>query len=298
VSGWPGVARGWWRGTGPRLALFLALVILVFGTAGLLAGGRPDRTETMGALLVASLVSGWTLLALEGRPLAALGFGLRAGLVGELGMGTALGLLLLAPVLALLALGGGLVWTAEAGEPGAWLALGVRSLAFLAVAAAAEEAFVRGYLLQALAEAWGPGRALAVTSALFGALHLGNPSVGWLATANVGVSGAFLGALVLRTGSLWWATGAHLGWNWGQAFLADLPVSGLDLVDAPYLEGSLAGAAWWAGGGVGVEGSVLTTLVMAAATWWCWRTPRLGPAGPRWWCADERTDGGEPAEHG
>ena len=116
--------------------------------------------------------------------------------------------------------------------------------------------------------------------------------MGWLAAANVSVAGLFLGALVLRTGSLWWATGAHLGWNWGQAFLADLPVSGLDVVDTPFWEGSLEGAPWLAGAGFGVEGSVLATLALAGAAWLCWRTPRLRPEGPRWW-RDETGDDNE-----
>jgi hypothetical protein len=93
----------------------------------------------------------------------------------------------------------------------------------------------------------------------------------------------FLGAVYLRTGSLWWATGAHLGWNWALAYLVDLPLSGLELIDAPLLEPMLTGPAWLSGGGFGPEGSVLAAVTVGAAAAWTWRTRLLGArssAGP------------------
>ena len=75
----------------------------------------------------------------------------------------------------------------------------------------------------------------------------------------------FLGVVYLKTASLWWATGAHLGWNWAHGFLADLPVSGLELVDAPLLEPVTGGPDWLSGGSFGPEGSVVSTLVLAGS---------------------------------
>lgn len=279
------LALGW------RILLYLGLVILVLAVAGLLGANALGQAGSVGAMLAAALLAGWTLLAPEGVGPGALGFGLRVGAGRELALGTALGVLVLLPVLGILLAAGGLAFSAQGGDATAWLGRGLGSLGFLAFAAAAEEALVRGYPLQALARAWGPGWALAVTSAVFGAFHLGNPSVDWLGAVNVAAAGVFLGVLVLRTGSLWWATGAHLGWNWGQAFLADLPVSGYDVVDTPFWDGALSGAPWFAGGGFGVEGSVLTALVMAAAAWMCWRSDRLEPEAPRWWKDDDTRTG-------
>jgi hypothetical protein len=117
-----------------------------------------------------------------------------------------------------------------------------------------------------------------VTSIAFAALHAPNPGVGPVGLANLAVAGLFLGALYLRTGSLWWASGAHLGWNWALAFLVDLPVSGLELVDAPLLEPETSGPAWLSGAGFGPEGSVLGGAAMVAASAWTWRTRRLRDA--------------------
>ena len=58
---------------------------------------------------------------------------------------------------------------------------------------------------------------------------------------------------------------------------ADVPVSGLDVVDAPLYEGRSAGADWIGGGTFGPEGSVITTGVLLVATVWLWRSERLRP---------------------
>ena len=274
----------WWR-----ILLYLAGVIAGLAVLGFLGFDQAGLAGSAAALLLAATASGWALLRIDGRPPRALGLAVRAGAPRELAVGTLVGVALLVPVLGLLALSGGFRVGAEAGDAATLWSVAAESLLLLTVAAAAEEVLVRGYPLQLLAKAWGPVPALVATSVAFGLVHLGNPAMGWLAVANVSLAGAFLGVLVLETGSLWWATGAHLGWNWGQAFLADLPVSGLDVVDAPLWEGRLHGAPWLSGGGFGVEGSILTAAVMAAAAIWTWTRSGLRPVGPRWWMdEDER----------
>jgi hypothetical protein len=180
-----------------------------------------------------------------------------------------------APIAAL----GAVRWSAQTGSVGAFVGGAALSLALYGPLAAAEEALLRGYPLQALAEAWGPWAALLLTSVLFGLLHGSNPGVEWVGIVNTGLAGVFLGALYLRTGSLWWASGAHLGWNWTHGYLLDLPVSGLDIADQPWIEAHSAGPALLSGGAFGPEGSVLATAVMLIAIVWTWWTPRLHPAG-------------------
>jgi hypothetical protein len=94
---------------------------------------------------------------------------------------------------------------------------------------------------------------------------------------NIAAAGLLLGAVYLRTGSLWWTTGVHLGWNWGHGYLADVPVSGLELMDAPFYDGVVQGPNWLGGGGFGPEGSVLATVVVLAAASACWWGPWLRP---------------------
>ncbi len=260
---------------GWRLGLWMALMIAVAAlTSVLLPGGV--LTGSL-ALLVGSVVAGVLVLALDGRSPAALGFHLSRDAVAESARGLALGTLVALAVVALIAAAGGLRWAAEEGTAAGWLLGGGGALLFLALPAAAEEALLRGYPLQALAEAWGPLWALVLTAVVFGALHRANPGVTAVGTLNVVAAGLFLGVVYLRTSSLWWASGAHLGWNWAHGYLADVPVSGLELLDAPFYEGVAQGPAWLGGGSFGPEGSLLATVVVLAATMLCWRVRWLTP---------------------
>jgi uncharacterized protein len=269
-------SRGGRLRLGWRLGLWLALALFVAAVSAILL---PPGVQTGSlALLVGAVVAGTVVLALDDRPPAALGFPLGREAVGASARGLALGTLVALAVVALMAALGGLRWTSEEGTAGAWLLGSGGAVLFLALPAAAEEALLRGYPLQALAEAWGPAAALAVTSVVFGLLHRGNPGVTTVATLNVVAAGLFLGVVYLRTASLWWATGAHLGWNWAHGYLADVPVSGLELLDAPFYEGVAQGPAWLGGGSFGPEGSLVATVVVLAASLLCWRARWLAPS--------------------
>jgi len=252
--------------------LWFAGAFVALATLGLGLLGGMGLVGQATVMLVAALLAGWWVLrAADGRGPGALGFHASTEAVGEAARGLVLGTAVALSAVGAIALAGGVRWEAQSGTLAGVAVEAVRSLAFFAVPAAAEEALARGYPLQALAEAWGPGIALAVTSVGFGLLHLENPGLTGIAMVNLVAAGLLLGVVYLRTGSLWWASGVHLGWNWAHGFVADLPVSGLDLVDAPLWEGAPAGAAWIGGGGFGPEGSVLTTgvaLAASAALWW------------------------------
>lgn len=229
------------------------------------------------AVLASGVGAGVVLLAHDRRRPGALGFYLRPAAVPESLKGLALGVLVGLSVVAVLALVGGVRWVGEAGTVADWLMGGLSALAFLAIPAAAEEAVLRGYPLQALAEAWGPAWGLAITSVSFGALHAWNPEVTLLALVNVSAAGLMLGVVYLKTGSLWWATGAHAGWNWAHGYLSDVPVSGLELMDAPFYDGLARGPQWLGGGSFGPEGSVVATVILLVASVLCWRSGHLRP---------------------
>jgi hypothetical protein len=260
---------------GWRLSLFVVIAAtLAIATAFVL----PQSVLTASfAILVGAGAAGTILLALDDRPAEALGFHVGRSALSESGRGLLLGIGVAAAVVGLMAAVGVLDWAADEGGAGAWMTGAASALLFLAVPAAAEEALLRGYPMQAIAETHGATAALLVTSGLFGALHLTNPNVTWIGTLNVIVAGAFLGVIYLKTLSLWWATGAHLGWNWAHGYLGDVPVSGLELMDAPLYEGVVSGPTWLGGGAFGPEGSLVATGVLCAATMLCWRSRALRP---------------------
>jgi membrane protease YdiL (CAAX protease family) len=180
-------------------------------------------------------------------------------------------------VVVLMAGTGALRWVPEDGNALSWILGAGSALLIFAVPAAAEEAMLRGYPLQALAEAWGSPRAVGATAVAFGLLHMWNPGVGWLETVNVGLAGLLLGVVYVRTLSLWWATGVHLGWNWSHGYAADVSVSGLDVVDAPLYQGVVSGPGWLSGGAFGPEGTLAATVILTGAAAACWWGPWLRP---------------------
>ena len=261
---------------GWRLILFALIMVAVTAvTAVLFPAGF---ITAQAALLVGAVFSGVLLLRLDGRPAGALGFYIKRAGISEAFLGLGLGTVIAFAVVVLMVAAGGLTWIAQDGSMFAWFVGSVGALIFLAVPAAAEEALLRGYPLQAIAEVWGPRAAVFITSAIFGGLHLFNPNLTFLGTVNITVAGIFLGIVYLRTGSLWWATGAHLGWNWMHGYVADVPVSGLELLDAPVYDGVLLGPKWLGGGAFGPEGSLLATLVLIVAVVICLRTSALVPS--------------------
>jgi len=100
-----------------------------------------------------------------------------------------------------------------------------------------EEVFVRGYLLTNIAEGLnglgpvGPrtaiGTAAALTSALFGVLHLANPNATFISAFNISVVGLFLAWTYIVTADLGIAIGVHITWNLSLSSVYGFPVSGL-----------------------------------------------------------------------
>ncbi|HSB63451.1 MAG TPA: CPBP family intramembrane glutamic endopeptidase [Thermoanaerobaculia bacterium] len=118
--------------------------------------------------------------------------------------------------------------------------------------AAARRWLVSGLLANA-------GQALA-----FASMHAVNPNVTPLALLNIGLAGAVLGWLFWSTGGLLGPWTFHALWNFTLAALA-LPVSGMTM-GRPVLPTGIRGAglAALSGGAFGPEGSVLSTVTLAA----------------------------------
>lgn len=282
-------------------ALFVAVFLTAASVLPVLTDVPTMASAPVGALVVqgtlllgAAVVAGRVMLALEGRsresreaadlsaapgvPGAtgatgavstdtaaprAPGFGVRAGTLREVGLGLVAGAAGVLAVVAALAVAGVYRFSAEPGTLAGWAAVAGGSLLAFALPAAAEEAVFRGYALRTLREAGGVWPAVMATSLMFALAHGANPDVGGLALVNIFLAGVVLAVAVLRTGTLWFASAAHLGWNWVMAGPLDLPVSGLDLFDAPFYDGRAAGPAWLSGGPFGPEGGLAGTMAAA-----------------------------------
>jgi uncharacterized protein len=168
------------------------------------------------------------------------------------------------------------------------------------IAALLEELMFRGYPFQRLAlglsaisKSWvrvtsgatataiGRVGAVLVFSALFGAIHLGNPGASRLGFINTIAIGVTLAVVYFWTDALWMAFGLHFGWNFVLGVIFGLPVSGLRIFET-FAHGTAHGPRWLTGGSYGIEASATGTVVIVVATLLLlcrWRSAELKSSG-------------------
>lgn len=134
-----------------------------------------------------------------------------------------------------------------------------------ALQGAAEEVLCRGYFMLSLSTRMPPWAAVWVSAAVFALLHIANPGLTLVALVNLILFGAVMGVLVLRTGSLWEACALHSAWNFFQGNIFGIQVSGLNAMPSVFAGTPAQNLRLLSGGSFGLEGSVFTTLVLAAA---------------------------------
>ena len=256
-------------------ALFLkTLSILLHRSAAEIGGSNWSVLAGHGSILFSSLLIGWACGALfEELPISALGIALHQGWLRNLVIGSLLGAASLFLAAALAAAMHGVRFSfdlAGAGSIGRTLTI---SLLVFLMAAAAEELLFRGYPLQTLTRANLAWLGVLLTSVPFAAVHLGNPNaVPGFTFVNTALAGIWLAVAYLRTRSLWLPFGLHWSWNWAQASLLGLPVSGIQrIAPAPLLRAVNAGPDWLTGGAYGIEGGAACTIALIISTLVIWR---------------------------
>lgn len=279
------------NGTGPvpgslrwgagRVLLYSGVFMLLVVVGGLaMPAALGDSGEglllgsvlTLGAAFVAGAI---LLLKLDGRTVGALGLAWTPAVPKEVGLGFGIGLGSIGLAALLMFATGGLRYTSAPGSLPQWLGSAAGALGVFAIPALAEEVLFRGYAFQVTTRVVGPVAGTLAGSVLFAAAHMANPSAAPLGLVNIFLAGVLLSVAYLRTRSLWFATAVHLGWNWGMAGPLDLPVSGLELVNAPLYDPVVGGAAWVTGGSFGPEGGLVGTIAFAAALLLVWKLPAI-----------------------
>ena len=227
-----------------------------------------------GSILFSALIIGWACGALlEEVPIKALGITPHRGWLKNLAFGSLLGAASLLLAAGLTAVMHGVRFSFDvAGAGSIGRTLGI-SLVVFVFAAAAEELLFRGYPLQTLTRARLAWLGVLLTSVPFAAVHLNNPhSVPGFTFINTALAGIWLAVAYLRTRSLWLPLGLHWSWNWAQASLLGLPVSGIErLAPAPLLKAVNAGPDWLTGGAYGIEGGAACTIALVISTLVIWR---------------------------
>jgi membrane protease YdiL (CAAX protease family) len=265
------------------VASFIALTILITNVlrAALVVIGIPGPSDASkfiaelvfrGALLGAALGAGYFCVRfLEGLPWRSLGLTFHPGWFRDLVFGFAIGFASL--VVAVAIASRGLKFSVGSTGWSSIIKSMIGSAVILFVAALAEEAMFRGYGLQTLSRAKLAWLGVLLTSVPFGLAHLSNPNVVRGVTfANTALAGIWLAAAYLRTRSLWLPLGVHWAWNWALGWFFGLPISGIQLVSNPLLQGQDNGPKWLTGGSYGIEGGVACTIALTLFTIFLWKT--------------------------
>ena len=253
-----GRLRAGWRAALFAVVFVVALVILGLGVAFT----RQVPSVTLGVTLQAAATGAatWIMLRwMEAQPFVSIGLVWRRESCGEVGWGFAGAVGLVGGVTAIEWGIGAIRFESKAGGDGAsvFVALGMLT-SLIVLGASYEEVLFRGYAFQRIIEGTNGTVAIAVSSLVFGALHISNPHATRLSTLNTVLAGVLLGLAYVRTRALWLPIGFHFGWNWMLAVLGH-PVSGLEVAELPWRVAPAAERVWLHGGSYGPEGGIVAT---------------------------------------
>src|SRR2546421_7663359 len=257
-------------------ALFIRTLALVLQRSNVAVGNSNwGVLAGHGSILFSALIVGWACGALlEELPIGSLGNTPDQGWIKNFAIGSLLGgaSLLLAAGLTAATRGVSFSFDVTGAGSISWT-LGTSLLVFV-FAAAAEELLFRGYPLQTLTRANLAWLGILLTSVPFAAVHLNNPhAVPGFTFINTALAGVWLAIAYLRTRSLWLPLGLHWSWNWAQASLLGLPVSGIGrIAPAPLLHAINAGPNWLTGGAYGIEGGAACSIALIISILVVWRT--------------------------
>ena len=120
-----------------------------------------------------------------------------------------------------------------------------------------------------LAEEWfGTWWALAVSSVVFGFIHMDNEAANLQGVLSISIwAGALLVGCYLLTRRMWLGIGLHAAWNYTQGSVYSGIVSG----NAPpngFFKSTLQGPDWLTGGSFGVEGSAVPFVLCGSVAIW------------------------------
>ena len=302
-----GRLRSGWRFIVFMLALFL-LTGAVGGAIGAILIYLPiefSKSSLLGflapnlILLTVVIFLGWLCGKLfEDLPFRALGAWFTSNWLKDFVLGNLLGAASIGFAALILAAFGATVFrfNQNAGQSAILLTLAV-SFGVFSVGAAAEEAFFRGYILQTFTRAKLALFAVALTSLLFAAAHIGNQGANYLSFINTALAGVWFGAAYLKTRTLWMAFGLHLAWNLMQGAVFGISVSGInEITTAPLLQATNVGSDILTGGDYGIEGGIACTIALVISTLVIWFVPIFKPTEEMLKLTNEETQINKPLD--
>ncbi|NHD16181.1 MULTISPECIES: CPBP family intramembrane glutamic endopeptidase [unclassified Actinopolyspora] len=251
-----------------QLGSAFALLAVLFGSgegfrSGFVRLDLPAQLALTGGLLVGVLALGAWLILKERRPFSTVGFPPVRGVLRSLLLGVVVALAAVTLLVLLGVVTGRLVLERDSSHA-LTAVLVLPALLGFVVQASSEEILVRGYLLQVTWRKWGLGAAVCAQAVVFALLHGLNTGFGLLPLVNLLLISLVLVFWALIEGGLWGVCAFHAVWNWCQGNLYGVEVSGMTLTTTLFrTESAPSGSTLLTGGDFGLEGGLLTSLVLA-----------------------------------
>ena len=193
---------------------------------------------------------------IERRPVGELGL---RGMGWELGAGLLIGSLLYTACVSILIVLG--VYRIDGLNP--WYFV-IPAVAMALSSGVFEELVFRGVLFRSVEDLFGSWISLAVSSAVFGLLHLFNPAATLVGAIFISIeAGLLLAAAYMLTRRLWLSIGFHISWNYTQSAIFSGIVSG-GVSDPGLIRSNIKGPAVLTGGSFGLESSVIAFMLCTA----------------------------------
>lgn len=182
----------------------------------------------------------------------------------RLGFGALLGCLFMVGLIGLILIFGGMeiegIKTDYAASSLIYLVITSYTVSF------AEEILFRGVLQGLFRDAYGRSAGIVVSSVFFFVVHGANPGMfeSIIAPVSLLLAGLVLALIREKTGSLWIPIGFHWTWNLFQD-LSGFATSGFASDHSPLIINLVPGKEWLNGGSFGIEGSLISLIILSAA---------------------------------
>lgn len=141
-------------------------------------------------------------------------------------------------------------------------------LLFFLIQPLAEEIIMRAFLQNQIHRYFGAWPGLVASALVFGLLHAGNNAFTWIAGVEIVLGGLLMGQLYLYCQNIWAPFALHAVWNFLQSTVLGFAVSGMDTYRVFDLK--ISGPEWLTGGDFGLEGSILSVLLLLFAVIYFW----------------------------
>ena len=132
---------------------------------------------------------------------------------------------------------------------------------------AAEEIYIRGWLVPIISYHKNAYLAILIASTMFSYFHLDNNGASWLSTLHLFIFGLFTAVYAMKRGNIWGPCGFHFAWNFIMGNVYGFHVSGYDS-ESSLMYFTTSNRTFLTGGQFGPEGGIPGLVVFILALLW------------------------------